>query len=765
MSVGSKLNEELVAFRDEALELSKRIPPGAAPCPWVSARECAIYMGPPSAGRIESIRRSLHWPSFILAVHPAEEEGDAAALKASLPPWERTVFVAARPGGGHAEFAGLLVGLLKCVRVRILVDGQAEQDPLMDRRAVETAVKEAQTISFFLHLENLIRMRAAACNIVPVLRGLPPEDQPASGKRMALVCGAGPSLGDSLPAIMEFRDRICLVAVGHAAAALSKGGAEPDFVVEIDPMGRSNHPGAIEYGSTLAATIYVDPLVPPRFKRHVWIDDERFALASMNGLLRPPSLKIRSAISVIVAAISFAEVMGFKRIALAGSDLCLSASGASHAGERQFEGDGGMFKEIRGEDGETYVTTQDFLNVRRHIAEHAAGLDGKTSLVNCTHRGLPIPNVPSCDLRELCIGLPEDESPSLGGRAPAPCPEERLPELKRVRDDLRTWQRTLSEMSGLSKRMLRNLSSPNPDLKKMPEMQSRLKEASDLESGLWHGSPARPFAEAVKLSSFLFLSERAGMRRAASLEDELEASRLQMEFTKDICEDVERDVSLAIETLEGGGPPPASPVSDSLRFTAFQRFAVSFILSSNRELASRMEEASAFGGVEGKFALQHTFQSLPVLKRICHDGSQIPLSGYLSMDKEADASVEAFLKKSGYDARRHAVVFLAPGNWADVCTFARRRPEGDCKLMVVEPWPELLCEIVSHSMFLHLLPPGSPVIAMHDSLPGWRRLFTETLRKWGEAGLETLFYKCPSTWKLEEVRELFASILPPSAEE
>lgn len=54
--------------------------------------------------------------------------------------------------------------------------------------------------------------------------------------RTALVCGAGPSLSDDLPAIVRHRSRYVLIAVDTALAVLTGAGIDPDIVVSVDPQ-------------------------------------------------------------------------------------------------------------------------------------------------------------------------------------------------------------------------------------------------------------------------------------------------------------------------------------------------------------------------------------------------------------------------------------------------------------------------------------------------------------------------------------------------
>jgi len=131
-------------------------------------------------------------------------------------------------------------------------------------------------------------------------------------------------------------------------------------------------------------------------------------------------------------------------------------------------------------------------------------------------------------------------------------------------------------------------------------------------------------------------------------------------------------------------------------------------------LAERLARGDAFAPAGVRFRWFN--QYLPWI-RISQDGSDTPLSAMVGMLDEARREVEDFAALLG-DAPRSATIFAGAGGWTHICEWARRFPS--TPVAILEPWPGVLAELISHGCFLHLLPAGSRVIDVSDGTD-WRQ--------------------------------------------
>ena len=149
--------------------------------------------------------------------------------------------------------------------------------------------------------------------------------------RPAIVCGAGPSLNDSIDDIKRYRDHAVIIAGGSTIAALSNHGINPHLAVAIDP-------NPDEYPRLLASTALMTPLVfgarllPDVFNtcsgemgylQTIAQDPSEQWLAEKLGISgqRMEEDFGEEALSVTTTSIALASFLGCDPIILAGIDL------------------------------------------------------------------------------------------------------------------------------------------------------------------------------------------------------------------------------------------------------------------------------------------------------------------------------------------------------------------------------------------------------------------------------------------------------------
>ncbi|MCG8481266.1 MAG: DUF115 domain-containing protein [Spirochaetales bacterium] len=139
----------------------------------------------------------------------------------------------------------------------------------------------------------------------------------------AIVCGAGPTLDETLPHLPDIARRAVVIAVDTAVAALKRVGLEADIAIIADPQyWNTRHLDSV--GDT-ATVLVAEPATYPRTLR-LWtgpilVSASLFPLGSFFDTLVGRSLKLGAGGSVATSAWDLARVLGSKNIALAGVDL------------------------------------------------------------------------------------------------------------------------------------------------------------------------------------------------------------------------------------------------------------------------------------------------------------------------------------------------------------------------------------------------------------------------------------------------------------
>ncbi len=150
---------------------------------------------------------------------------------------------------------------------------------------------------------------------------------------LALVCGAGPSLSDSMDDIRKLRRGAVLVAVDTAVRPLNLAGLDPDFIVTVDPQALNRHYLEDYVGG---ARFLVDPTTSTHSLRRlpserVYYSASPFPLARLffDEVAGHPG-EVAFGGSVSTNAYDFALRLGCSRVALFGQDFAFT-KGLAHA--------------------------------------------------------------------------------------------------------------------------------------------------------------------------------------------------------------------------------------------------------------------------------------------------------------------------------------------------------------------------------------------------------------------------------------------------
>jgi tetratricopeptide (TPR) repeat protein len=195
-----------------------------------------------------------------------------------------------------------------------------------------------------------------------------------AGKTAILLAG-GPSLDETLPWVQEHRANIIVFAVSRIAKRLLQVNIEPDFIVSIDPFAESFDISKDMLSfSSKPIFLYSFHTVPTLVSQ--WAG-RAFYLGSRMPWISPLNIEniVSAGPTVTNAALNAAYHFGFKRILLAGVDLCFTAEGHTHAkGSDEWEA-GPRFNltslEIETYTGKMAPTSHDFMAAINSLAGQA----------------------------------------------------------------------------------------------------------------------------------------------------------------------------------------------------------------------------------------------------------------------------------------------------------------------------------------------------------------------------------------------------------
>jgi len=723
-------------------------PPG--PRPLVKGHpKLHVLLGLPLPELTASLRSRIPPSKYLLHIHPPSPE--AAALRSSRPPGERTLFL---ESSESPRFLALFRAFLKVLR-------PDHADLAVQENAGPAMAALSRTLNDALNLEmpnlqvdrmtNLTRLRCSLANLGLIGSSSRVAAKLESPGVPAIVCGAGPSLAEQMDDIKRLSPSCVVVASGHAALRLKEAGVEPDFVVEADPRCRINwRPSSPRFDCPLVALTCVDPEVAARFERHVWLEGDSSEFSSIAGLLGLSLPRLAISRGVIVTAIDFALSLGCGELALAGCDLALSKSGETHPGERRADGDEMSVVEVEGQEpGSVLKSTRDFDDIRKALESYLADpVRQRGNLVNCSPSGAKIKGAPSMSLSDFAKRCENGAAKSLVFEPLAP-PVGLKEAAASISKGLSSYLSASASLSEAAWRLERELNNSVFNREKVSKLKDSFDAASVAEAKLFSNPFLSKILPLPKYRSDDVFEEAPGCNPPP--EDavgQLKLLRRKYKMISALCSDLKGDVDFSLAALDGKSAIERDPSS----FQAFKDFALDFIAKSNPELSEALGKKAFASAESAGFSIHLLFEDVPQVVKLPPDGSRVPFSGLLSVRAEAMAQTADFVRSASFDPARHAAVFPAPGNYAIVEEFAAAFPGASC--MIVEPWPELLQELVSRCLFLRRLPEGTPVVAASDSLKSWRRVVAQTLEGWRKKGLSPVVHWNPRTSALPEAKAL-----------
>jgi hypothetical protein len=694
-----------------------------------------LHFGQINDAVINSLRAKVSPETIIFGI-----QKDQPSVKGWLEAHDR-VYVCRWESAGSSRLA-LLITLVPDKKALVSVYPTQEEELAGIVKEAERVIETALFNDRESSSSRLLKLRLAFQNLPYVLRDWGndierfPEDSPV------VICSAGPSLSGQLEMLRQYQDRLIIVAVGRVADLLGKADVKADFIIDIDPECPHLDPADKDENSIVVSIVTGSQKIPAKYSRVLWGFGD---CHEINCLLSAWGVRLRSwamSMSVTVTAIDFARKAGAGQIVLLGSDLCLSESGSAHAGENSDALDSLEF-EVDAKDGGRVRTNKIFDGIRISLQNYL--LERNLKIFNCTVRGAEITNAEGMDFAAFCQEFARKNIAEVKFQA-ADKSLDKSEIFQEIFNKLKEYSDNLTEMLQVAEDLKTSINKQAPD-EIIADGQKQLEVLCKNEERLKIEEPVHSVVIAIE-DQFYRISKEKIRTGWGKEKDEFSDFMFRYKFVSDTVYDFLNDMNSVLVKDKS-----FNVKGDYFRrFSGFKKLALTFIAGNNPEFADYLASLPLHIKA-GNFSIFPNLQHLPGVKMIRPDGQTVPIADIYSMEENATRMVNNFVKDFDYQPTEHAVVFWAPGNWMYVTAFVRRFPTAS--IVVVEPWIELFAEMITKSMFLHLLPEDSIVIGADPALPNWKTIYQRKLDFWQQQNKKILYFEHPVTWSFPEIRKTF----------
>lgn len=683
--------------------VSNQRPPDS-PYPDNDMPSFVVHFGP--LDKLPPLRAKLPPSCFLLGIH-----ADPCDI-----PVEGRTFLARIGTDDISAMAGMLTSILPEKNVRLIDDKHYREQFRDDLDSVQDTIRRVVQNDLSERRRGLIRLRAACHNLRQMTEGprvIPaviPPDVPV------ILCGAGPSLADQLTTIQALKDSVVIAAVGHAVRSLDQAGIVPDLIVEGDSQCGINWPEELKPDSVLVATTEVAPDVAARFEHVMWCEGSSPPFNQTAASLKLPLLKVSLNKTVSVHALDFLLRMGCRKVALIGQDYCYGSDGRLYA-EPSKKATGTDSVPLPAATGEGHVASD--TNLESLWTAFNAYLDeanevGGVELTNCSD-GAALNHTSTASLSEWGATCPPSSKPSrFFSTRPAPEEQSDIPgivsaELKQEMDALETILKSC-------RNLLSELNRHPVKMSQVKRKQEDLQNAIQAETETHQAFHCIPWIHTVSHIADQIMKKTPGMiSEEPDPATQLNYLIRRYRLVSRLCQDL-------LNSIDGSVMPR--------HFSAYLEENLTAVARNNPALANRLRELSTAGVPDG-FALHWFNQLLPYLRR-----DSIPLSGESNFFYEAREVVDQFIQETHFHPATHALTVLAPANYAYAVEFLRRFPQ--LELVIIDPWPQVLAQIISGGCFLHQLPQTACIVTT------WADpLYVSRRTLWKQAGLQEVRFISP----------------------
>ena len=713
-------NTSLKLFYDQAIGMlaeaaSDRVPEQSLFSP-AEMPGLVVHFGP--SGNLPALRARLSDHCFLFGIHDDSGAVDVSGRSFLVRVDEEAV----------VEKSALLTSILPVKKVRILADDEWRERFSTKFEAVQKAVKTAIDNATSEDRRGLIRLRAACCNLRQMIAGPRIEPEMVSPDTPVILCGAGPSLASEIESIKALKDRVVIAAVGHAVRTLDVAGIVPDFIVEGDPLAGRNWPESLRPDSLLVATAEAAPDVTARFENILWCAGSSMPFNRLAAAFELPLFQVALNKTVSVHALDYLIRTGFRRVALIGQDYSFGACGCMYA-EASVRPSADADYPLPSADGTgTVVSNETFKNLweafNRYLdaIQNIPGLE----LINGSS-GAALNHTRVQSLSEWGASATGSRPDFLFRAVPVDAPSDAL---DRVVAELNKERRALDTALDSFKALTDELDRQPVQHTQLQLKQQAVGRAVDAETSQREKMRSAPWLHTLFHVVDQTMKETAGMLSADP------DPRKQLRYLTRRYQMMDRLCLDLLDSLLRGRSPR--------RFNAFAEENLAAVAQSNPALADRLR--SKLDAAPDSFDIHWFNQILPFVKRK-QDDEWKDLSAFVSFFTEARDTVQNFVAQTGFNPQRDAVTVIAPGNWVYVYELLRRFP--NINLAVIDPWSDLLAQLIQGGCFLNRLPPGACVAGT------WADpVYVQCRNRWRARGLREVRFISPHVAEFPDVKAL-----------
>ena len=572
-------------------------------------------------------------------------------------------------------------------------------------------------------LDNLTCIRSMLRNLPEIWQHAGAQLAPVPSDALAVVCTYGASLLSQLDKIKQYAGRVLLIADSRAAAVMVDEGIYPRVVVATDAWAEEYWQVPLHLDdSLLVAPPECDPCITKRFSSYIWVRSER---QLVNGLLDRMGIQLPQLFETGGPAdrqlLQVACRLGCRKMLLVGYDYCLDAYGRSFPEEIKVAEH--EVVEMPGVDGRMVQTTHALVAASQRFQEALhdclSAENGCELVVNGTRRGIRLEGAVSCSLHELLDS------------------QQAYHSLNPIHID-------------------RSSSAPELQAGPLLEVVAVLRQVVGsfyAQRGKASYARLRQEVENMQSCGRLFLVETARLMESVCTQFTEADSELMRLFFHDLASEflTETGYTLSCILRTGENFRRADNVH---RYTSLTSLGCGIIRRSNPELATYIAES---GGdrLPPELSVAWRHQGAPDIKCMMQgDFGAITEAG--EGPEPVKRAVARFIEKYTIDPARNSVIILGPADWRHVDVLAALMP--DLKLMVVEPWVELLSQQLERRDLLSWLPRDTLVIGMDQRIASWAVRYSQRINLWRAEQVSPVFYVPPMMRRVTKIRTCYSML-------
>lgn len=546
-----------------------------------------------------------------------------------------------------------------------------------------------------------------------------PSDTPA------ILCGYGASLLSHIEKIKGMAEQVLVMATGRAAAAMIEEGVYPRVIVAEDSWAEHFWSVPVHLDSTWLITVpEVDPVIPASVEHLVWMQSRHGEVQAVMNLLDVELPAYRTSMRMPkLLLLDAALQLGCDRIGLIGYDYCLDAYGRFFP--EQERPDEEPVVEVPGVDGRPLKAVHDMVASRELFEQGLGDLrdvygDKMPVIFNCAQRGAKIEGTVWRGMSDFLDGATAYVSRyPLYQAQNGPAVDEKNSGV--LLEILARLRQVIGSFSVAEQRGRATLESLRQELQNM------------MGSG-----------QVLLVELGRFLQTVADLLPDKDYEI---MCRLGRKLSTELAVDLENTMGRLFR------PDQVTLRQNVHIFHSLRELGCDLIARHNPELAGFIR------GMETRLPpevrLIWAGQSYPTIEYMVQS-EYVPVTQRVNRRGNAEKDIQRFVERNGFDPEKHGLVLLAPGDWIDVALLVEQFPT--LKLMIVEPWLEVLNAQLEHNDLLSNLPAETLIVGMDQRLNGWAIRYSARINLWRAEGLTACFFIPAGLRRLKTVRACYSTL-------